>query len=252
MRQIVLDTETTGLEHSLGHRIIEIGCVELIDRRLTGRTFHRYLNPERDIDEGALAVHGISRADLDREPRFADIADEFLEFVSGAELVIHNAAFDVAFLDEELKRLPQETRRVGELCLVLDSLALAREMHPGQRNSLDALCKRYSVDNSRRELHGALLDARLLAEVYLAMTGGQGALALGETAPSLRAGEAKPMRQLLRPQLPLRVLAASDEEAHAHEALLDIIAKASAGRCLWRALESAPAAPASAVSAAVQ
>jgi len=240
MRQIVLDTETTGLEHTLGHRIIEIGCVELIDRRLTGRSFHRYLNPEREIDEGALAVHGISRADLDREPRFAEIADEFLEFVNGAELVIHNAAFDVAFIDEELKRLPHETRRVADLCLVTDSLALAREMHPGQRNSLDALCKRYSVDNSRRELHGALLDARLLAEVYLAMTGGQGSLALGEAAANVRVGEHAPVRTLLRPQLPLRVLAASAEETQAHEALLDIIAKASSGRCLWRMLDLQP------------
>ena len=252
MRQIVLDTETTGLEHTLGHRIIEIGCVELIDRRLTGRTFHRYLNPERDIDEGALAVHGISRADLDREPRFGDIAEELLGFIGGAELVIHNAAFDVAFLDEELKRLPQEARRIGELCLVLDSLALAREMHPGQRNSLDALCKRYSVDNSRRELHGALLDARLLAEVYLAMTGGQGALALGEAALTARAGEHVPLRMLVRPEVALRVLAASDDEARAHEALLDVIAKASAGRCLWRALETAVPGAAAAASAAVQ
>ena len=252
MRQIVLDTETTGLEHTLGHRIIEIGCVELIDRRLTGRTFHRYLNPERDIDEGALAVHGISRADLDREPRFAEIAAELLEFVGGAELVIHNAAFDVAFLDEELKRLPSEARRIGELCLVLDSLALAREMHPGQRNSLDALCKRYSVDNSRRELHGALLDARLLAEVYLAMTGGQAALALGEAAATQRSGERVAVRALVRPALPLRIIVASSEEERAHEALLEIIAKASAGRCVWRALAAAvvPPAPASPPAAA--
>src|SRR5579862_3497439 len=180
MRQIVLDTETTGLEPELNHRVIEIGCVELVNRRATGRTFHRYLNPERDIDDGALAVHGISRTDLDGQPRFADVVDELLTFLHGAELVIHNAAFDVAFLDAELARLPGNPRQIAGLCQVLDTLSLARELHPGQRNSLDALCKRYSVDNSARELHGALLDARILADVYLAMTGGQGALALTE------------------------------------------------------------------------
>src|ERR1700753_4217836 len=181
MRQIVLDTETTGLEPELGHRIIEIGCVEIVNRRVTGRTFHRYLNPERAIDEGEMAVHGIKRADLDDKPKFAEIAEELLGFISDAELVIHNAAFDVAFLDAELARLAG-SRAVATLCRVLDTLALARSMHPGQRNNLDALCKRYSIDNSRRELHGALLDARILADVYLAMTGGQAALALAEVA----------------------------------------------------------------------
>jgi DNA polymerase III subunit epsilon len=243
MRQIVLDTETTGLEPGLGHRIIEIGCVELISRRVTGRRFHRYLNPEREIDEGALAVHGISRAELEREPRFTDIAEELLAFIAGAELVIHNAAFDVAFLDAELGRIAGELRTVGALCQVLDSLALAREMHPGQRNSLDALCKRYSVDNSRRELHGALLDAQLLAEVYLAMTGGQGDLALGQqAAASAHYSEANAVRALVRPAVPLRIVYASEEERYAHEAFLDLIAcKAAGGQCVWRSLELAAA-----------
>ncbi len=244
MRQIVLDTETTGLEPGLGHRVIEIGCVELVNRRVTGRRFHRYMNPDRDIDEGALAVHGIARADLEREPRFAAIADELLDFIAGAELVIHNAAFDVAFLDAELGRLPGEPRTVGALCQVLDSLALAREMHPGQRNSLDALCKRYGVDNSRRELHGALLDAQLLAEVYLAMTGGQGALALGQVAGTARASEKRTVRALVRPPAPLLVVGATAEEQRAHEAFLDLIAKKSPSGCVWRTLEPPAPAPA--------
>lgn len=239
MRQIVLDTETTGLEPGLGHRIIEIGCVELVNRRPTGRRFHRYLNPERDIDEGALAVHGITRAELEREPRFAEIAEELIVFIQGAELVIHNAAFDVAFLDMELGRVAGELRTIGALCQVLDSLALAREIHPGQRNSLDALCKRYSVDNSRRELHGALLDAQLLAEVYLAMTGGQGALALGESGGPARAAETRAIRIVVRPPAPLRIIEATEEERCAHEAFLDLIAK-RAGSCVWRAIEPAP------------
>src|SRR6184192_2051501 len=207
MRQIVLDTETTGLEPELNHRIIEIGCVELVNRRSTGRTFHRYLNPEREIDDGALSVHGISRTELDGQPRFADIAEELLAFLSGAELVIHNAAFDVAFLDAELARLPGEPRQVASVCQVLDTLALARELHPGQRNSLDALCKRYDVDNSARELHGALLDARILADVYLAMTGGQSALPLAEQDEPARAPDGtRPARVLVRAAVPLPVL----------------------------------------------
>jgi DNA polymerase III subunit epsilon len=237
MRQIVLDTETTGLEPELNHRVIEIGCVELVNRRPSGRSFHRYLNPERDIDDGALAVHGISRIDLDGQPRFADIADELLAFLSGAELVIHNAAFDVAFLDAELARLPGEPRQVASICQVLDTLALARELHPGQRNSLDALCKRYNVDNSARELHGALLDARILADVYLAMTGGQGALALTEPEP-LHAGEGARTRGApLRTAVPLTVPAATPEELEAHAAMLAVMAKASGGRVLWGAME---------------
>jgi len=233
MRQIILDTETTGLEPELGHRIIEIGCVELLHRRVTGRTFHRYLNPEREIDEGALAVHGISRVELEGKPRFAEIAEELAAFVSGAELVIHNAAFDVAFLDHEFSSLPGERRTVAAMCTVLDTLALARAMHPGQRNNLDALCKRYSIDNSRRELHGALLDAQILADVYLAMTGGQGDLALGDTGASRTPDGARQVRALVRPPVPLRVLLATEEELQAHEAMLQIIEKASGGRCVW-------------------
>lgn len=234
MRQIVLDTETTGLEPELGHRIIEIGCVELVNRRPTGRTFHRYLNPERDIEEGALSVHGISRQDLEDKPRFVDVAEGLIEFISGAELVIHNAAFDVAFLDAELIKIPSEARTIAGLCSVLDTLALARAMHPGQRNSLDALCKRYSVDNSNRELHGALLDARILADVYLAMTGGQGALALSDSAAMPGTAEtARTVRALLRPTVPLVVIGASDEELAAHATMLQIIAAASGGACLW-------------------
>jgi len=238
MRQIVLDTETTGLEPELNHRVIEIGCVELVNRRPTGRTFHRYLNPEREIDDGALAVHGISRTDLDGQPRFADIVEELLTFLEGAELVIHNAAFDVAFLDAELARLAGMRRQVASVCQVLDTLALARELHPGQRNSLDALCKRYGVDNSGRELHGALLDARILADVYLAMTGGQGALALaGADVPAQAVPGARAARPPQRAAVPLVVLAATPEELAAHEVMLAVIVKASGGRVFWPADE---------------
>lgn len=239
MRQVVLDTETTGLEPELDHRVIEIGCVELVNRRQTGRNFHRYLNPEREIDDGALAVHGISRSELDGQPRFAEVAEELLGFLAGAELVIHNAAFDVAFLDAELRRLPGEPRQIAQLCQILDTLALARELHPGQRNNLDALCKRYDVDNSARELHGALLDARILADVYLAMTGGQATLELSEhlTAAQSAAAVASRARAPLRTALPLTVLAASRAELEAHELMLAVIAKASGRRCLWETLE---------------
>ncbi|MGC8521221.1 MAG: DNA polymerase III subunit epsilon [Steroidobacteraceae bacterium] len=228
MRQIVLDTETTGLEPSLGHRIIEIGCVELFNRRVTGRTFHRYLNPERDIDAAALAVHGISRESLAGQPRFAEIADALLEFLEEAEIVAHNASFDVGFLESELERCGRPLK-LTERCHVLDTLALAREMHPGQRNSLDALCKRYNVDNTARELHGALLDARILADVYLAMTGGQAALELATLEREAVADAAQP----LRPAVPLKVLAANEAELRAHEHMLTVISKASGGKCLW-------------------
>ena len=236
MRQVVLDTETTGLEVERGHRIIEIGCVELVNRRLTGRRFHRYLNPERDVDEGAQAVHGISRAQLQSEPRFGEIAAELLSFVEGAELVIHNAPFDLGFLDAELARLEGEARAIRALCRVLDTLKLARELHPGQRNSLDALCKRYQVDNSQRELHGALLDAQLLAEVYLAMTGGQGTLALASDEKSSGSVTARETAAVVRerPAASMMVILASGEERAAHEALLDRVAKASGGICLFR------------------
>ena len=178
MRQIVLDTETTGLEVNLGHRIIEIGCVELVNRRETGNHWHHYFNPGREIDTGAYEVHGISNEFLQDKPRFADLAEEFYEYVRDAELVIHNAAFDVGFLNHELSLLAMPSKPLDEACSVLDTLALARQKHPGQKNNLDALCKRYDIDNSQRSLHGALLDARILADVYLAMTGGQTSLGL--------------------------------------------------------------------------
>ncbi len=227
MRQIVLDTETTGLELGLDHRIIEIGCVELFNRRHTGRSFHRYLCPDREIDYGARNVHGITNEFLVHQPRFAQIAEEFLQFVTGAELVIHNAPFDVAFLDMELRRLDGARQPISALCSVLDTLVLARQMHPGQRNSLDALCKRYEIDNSHRELHGALLDARILADVYLAMTGGQGALILGgvETTGQIRV---QPIRAV-RSEVQLLVVRASAEEIEAHERFLRTIDQVSGG-----------------------
>ncbi|HWG77344.1 MAG TPA: DNA polymerase III subunit epsilon [Steroidobacteraceae bacterium] len=239
MRQIVLDTETTGLTLAEGHRIIEIGCVELVNRRHTGRHFHRYLNPERDVDAGAIAVHGLTRERLDSSPRFAEIAAELVEFLRDAELIIHNAEFDVAFIDMELGRLPAAApASVRALCRVLDTLTLARERHPGQRNNLDALCKRYGIDNAHRDLHGALLDAQLLADVYLAMTGGQSLLALEQETSGERriegldAGELSRV-PLNRPAEALRVVAASDAELAAHAELLKVLQKASGGRCLW-------------------
>lgn len=238
MRQIVLDTETTGLEARLGHRIIEVGCVELVNRRLTGRHFHRYLNPERDIDPGAQAVHGISREQLLDKPRFAEVAAELLEFLRGAELIIHNAAFDVEFLDAEFARLTDaQPAPIREICTVLDTLQMSRDMSPGQRHTLDALCKRYGVDNSHRELHGALLDARLLADVYLAMSGGQNSLALGDVArPSgARAVKDEPAT-IVRRAGALRVVSPDQEEAQAHLRLQELLDKESKGPCLWRGL----------------
>jgi len=235
MRQIVFDVETTGLDASAGHRIIEIGCVELLNRRPTGQKFHRFLNPEREIDAGALAVHGIQLASLLQAPKFAEIAAELVAFIEGAELIIHNAPFDVGFVDAELARLPGAARTVGAMCRVLDTLALARSLHPGQRNSLDALCKRYSVDNSRRDLHGALLDAGILVDVYLAMTGGQSALALDVEAKEEAATRAASAAGVRRDaDIKLSVPAASAEEIRQHEALLDQIQKVSGGRALWR------------------
>jgi DNA polymerase III subunit epsilon len=233
MRQVVLDTETTGLEVEQDHRVIEIGCVELFNRRLTGRAFHRYLNPERDIDEGALEVHGLSREQLAKEPRFADIRAEFLDFVRDAELIIHNAAFDVAFLDAELARLADDTPSLGAICRILDTLSLARQMHPGQRNSLDALCRRYSVDNSHRDYHGALLDARLLAEVYLAMTGGQATLVLGAETDTVRMRTRTDKSRTLE-SVRIVIVRASAEEMAAHEHVLALLDKASAGKTVWR------------------
>lgn len=233
MRQIILDTETTGLEPEQGHRIIEIGCVELVNRRKTGRTFHRYLRPDREVDWGALQVHGITNEFLLQQPRFAEVVDELLEFITGGELVIHNAAFDIAFLDAELKRLPGLPRVVRDLCSVVDTLPLARQMHPGQRNSLDALCKRYGIDNSHRELHGALLDAQILADVYLAMTGGQTALILGEETEAHLQVAFEPVPVTIRPVGGLRVVRATEEELTAHERVLAMIDKISGGKTLW-------------------
>jgi len=235
MRQVVLDTETTGLEVEQQHRIIEIGCVELVNRRLTGRSFHRYLNPERDIDEGALEVHGLSREQLAKEARFADIHAEFLEFVRDAELIIHNAPFDVAFLNAELARIGAAPA-ITEVCKILDTLPLARQMHPGQRNSLDALCKRYSVDNSHRDYHGALLDARLLAEVYLAMTGGQATFILSAEADSVRVRSRLEIPALEFADVRIAVIEASEEELAAHERLLALLDRASDGKTVWRTL----------------
>ncbi len=231
MRQIVLDTETTGLAVSKGHRIIEIGCIELVNRRLTGREFHCFLNPDRNIEEGAERVHGISDEDLQTAPRFADIVDEFLEFIKDAELVIHNADFDVGFIENELKLMQHAQPKITEHASVLDTLALARKVHPGQRNSLDALCKRYDVDASKRNVHGALIDAELLALVYLAMTGGQTALSLdAEVETAVRLGQSS-AEVSQAGDLNLVVVKASDEEAAAHEAMLEKLR--AAGACVW-------------------
>ena len=234
MRQVVLDTETTGLEAAAGHRIIEIGCVELINRRPTNNRFHRYVNPEREVDRGALEVHGIENSFLVTQPKFAEVAQEFVEFVKGAELVIHNADFDVEFINHELRRLPNLPHQIRDCCGVLDTLALARRLHPGQRNSLDALAKRYSVDNSKRELHGALLDAQILADIYLAMTGGQASLSLESREPSLVAA-GTPAQRMERHGLELTVALATAEELQAHEAMLTAMTKR--GQPLWRQLE---------------
>jgi DNA polymerase-3 subunit epsilon len=236
MRQIILDTETTGLEPELGHRVIEIGCIEVVNRRRTGRVFHRYLCPDREIDPGALQVHGLTTEFLAGQPRFTDVAAEWIDFVRGAELVIHNAPFDIAFLDAELARLPESPGKVSDLCQVLDTLALARQMHPGQRNGLDALCKRYSVDNSHRDLHGALLDADLLLEVYLAMTGGQGALTLDEASASTEVRIAS--RKARRPRGTLLVVRATGAELQAHEQRLASLDRSSGGRTVWRQHEA--------------
>ncbi|MCW8874960.1 MAG: DNA polymerase III subunit epsilon [Gammaproteobacteria bacterium] len=234
MRQIVLDTETTGLAPSEGHRIIEIGCVELVSRRLTGSHYHQYLQPDRVIDAGAMEVHGISNEFLADKPRFADLATDFLDYIKGAELIIHNAPFDVGFIDHELARLGKKWGRLADYCTVLDTLALARRMHPGQKNNLDALCKRYSIDNAHRELHGALLDAEILADVYLIMTGGQTSLSLGSGEEHADAtGQGDGIRRLPADRPALAVLRASEGELHQHEQRLAAIRKASGGTCLW-------------------
>jgi DNA polymerase-3 subunit epsilon len=236
MRQVVLDTETTGLEPSQGHRIIEIGCRELVERRPTQRYYHQYLQPDREIDTGALEVHGISNEFLSQMPRFADIVDEFLAFISGAEVIIHNAPFDVAFINFEIQLLGGTPRRLEDYCSIVDTLALARERHPGQKNSLDTLCRRYGVDNSQRDLHGALLDAEILADVYLAMTGGQASLRLHDVS-ILNPSPSQHGQQLHnRPRL--RVICATPEELAAHQERLAAIDEASNGSCLWKQLDS--------------
>jgi len=233
MRRIVLDTETTGLEPAEGHRIIELAALELHDRRATGRHFHRYVNPERAIDFAATEVHGLTAEDLADKPRFTEIADEFLDFVQGAELLIHNAEFDVAFLNSELERSGRA--RLETVCTISDTLAMARDMHPGKKNSLDALCERYAVDHSKRTLHGALLDAQLLADVWLAMTRGQETLDIvmaAADAPGM-ALSSSPLRASLV------VVRASDEELAAHAAMCERIERESKGRCLWMRIAQA-------------
>ena len=235
-RVVVLDTETTGLEHNQGHRLIEIGCVELINRRPTGRHLHHYLNPQREIDAGAIEVHGITNEMLVDKPLFEHVVDELLEFIRGAELVIHNAPFDLGFINNELGLSGREGVRVEALCSVIDTLIMARQRHPGQRNNLDALCQRYGVDNSQRELHGALLDAEILADVYLAMTGGQTALALAttDTESGANASTDVSIRRVAVAREQLRVIAANAVELEAHAAQLALIDKASGGKTLFR------------------
>ncbi len=236
-RQVVLDTETTGLEPSQGHRIIEIGCVEMVDRRLTGNNFHQYMQPDREIDQGAMEVHGITNEFLADKPRFGDLVEDFVNYVSGAELIIHNAPFDVGFLNAEIARLGGAWSAIADYCQVIDTLVMAKKMHPGQRNSLDALCKRYDINNSHRELHGALLDSEILAEVYLAMTGGQRALLLDS---SDQEGEIQGdlIRRLDHDRPDLTVVRTSGAELEAHEARLDAIEKSSGMKSLWRGDES--------------
>lgn len=234
MRQIVLDTETTGLETSQGHRIIEIGCVELFNRKLTGRHYHQYVNPEREIDAGAYAVHGINNERLANEPVFSQIADDFLDFIGDAELIIHNAAFDIGFIDYEFSLLNPRHTSITKRCSVIDTLLLARSKHPGQKNNLDALCKRYGVDNSQRDLHGALLDAEILADVYLTMTGGQTALQLGGNSSQTESGgNRETIRRLNLGRKPLTIVYADEDELRFHTEKLIAIQKSSGGQCLW-------------------
>ena len=245
MRQIILDTETTGLEPSEGHRIIEIGCVELINRRLTDNRYQVYINPEREIDAGAIEVHGITNEQLAEKPKFADVAQDFLEFVKGAELIIHNAPFDIGFINHEFSRMAKgkSPLRIEDFCSVVDTLKLARGMHPGQKNDLDSLCRRYSVDNSHRTLHGALLDAEILADVYLAMTGGQTGLfedthSHMKNATTTNVVAPTDIRRFEPGRAKLPVIQASAEEIAAHEAWLQELDKKSGGKCVWKKLET--------------
>lgn len=231
MRQIVLDTETTGIDPQAGHRVIEVGCVELLNRRFTGRTFHSYLNPEREIEAEAIRVHGLTNDFLADKPLFSQVAQDLLDFIEGAELVIHNAAFDVGFINAEFSRIRTDWDSVQGHCTVLDTLALARSLHPGQRNSLDALCKRYAVDNSKRTFHGALLDAEILADVYLLMTGGQIALALSPEGQE-QSTATEQIKHLNEQRAPLPVIYADEDELRAHQQTLAAIEKTSSN-CLW-------------------
>lgn len=231
MRQIVLDTETTGLKTADGHRIIEIGCIELVNRKFTGKRYHQFVNPEREIEEGALAVHGITNESLKDKPLFLDIAKEFIDFIEGAELIIHNAPFDTEFINYELSLTKQNWKKLNTYCRITDSLVIARQLHVGQRNSLDALCKRYLIDNSQREFHGALLDAHLLAQVYLAMTGGQGSLFDEEQNRDTVISENPDIKMMNIIPKELLVLQASNEEITVHEKYLQQMK--TQGKCLW-------------------
>ncbi|WP_192459216.1 DNA polymerase III subunit epsilon [Musicola keenii] len=237
-RQVVLDTETTGMNrlgvHYEGHRIIEIGAVEVINRRLTGRHYHVYLKPDRLVDPEAFQIHGISDEFLIDRPTYADIVDEFIEFIRGAELVIHNASFDIGFMDYEFRMLNRDIPKTETFCSITDSLAMARRLFPGKRNNLDVLCTRYQIDNSKRTLHGALLDAEILAEVYLAMTGGQTSLAFSsDNEGTQQAVVAEAIQRIARPASALKVIHANDDELMAHEQRLDLVMK-KGGSCLWR------------------
>lgn len=231
MRQIILDTETTGLQPSEGHKIIEIGCIELVNRKFTGNRYHKFINPQREVEEGALAVHGITNQFLQDKPIFLDIVKEFMDFIEGAELIIHNAPFDIGFINHELMLTKQKWKTVTDYCRVIDTLVIARQLHVGQRNSLDALCKRYSVDNTQREYHGALLDAHLLAQVYLAMTGGQGSL-FDDSQP-VETNRSEHTEITIAKNIPrnLTVLAATIDEIEEHNKQLEKM-KAK-GKCVW-------------------
>ncbi|MDM8565614.1 DNA polymerase III subunit epsilon [Candidatus Halobeggiatoa sp. HSG11] len=230
MRKIVLDTETTGIDPAAGHRIIEIGCVEIVNRRITDNRYHQYIKPNRKIDDGAVKVHGITTEFLSDKPLFFEIVDEFMNFIKGSELIIHNASFDVGFINHELKLLKQSWKPVNKYCKILDTLALARKHHPGQKNNLDALCKRYGIDNSNRQLHGALLDAEILAELYLVMTGGQVSL-LGS---SKLATETNTIKRISENRESLAIIQPTEEELQAHVKYLKILDKASGGKCAWK------------------
>lgn len=233
MRQIVLDTETTGLEPSQGHRIIEVGCVELVHRKLTGNNYHQYLQPDRESDEGALQVHGITTEFLKDKPRFTDVVDDLLEYLKGAELIIHNAPFDVGFLNHELSLAGNSYGELGQHCKIIDTLVMARKMRPGQKNNLDALCKHYDVNNTQRELHGALLDAEILSEVYLRMTGGQVGLVLDAEQERATSGKAPEKKRISKDRPALRIVRANASEQAAHDDILKNMGES----CLWQATD---------------